>query len=72
MGADGTYQYVSPSAKQVLHFDAEFYLGQTPFEFIHPEDVPRIQIAFQQVLSSDELLHIDPFRFLNAYGDYCC
>jgi PAS domain S-box-containing protein len=71
IGSDGTYQYVSPSAKQVLHFDAEFFSGKTPFEFIHPDDVSRIQKAFEHIISTTERVHVLPFRFRNAYGEYC-
>jgi PAS domain S-box-containing protein len=71
IGTDGNYQYVSPSAKQVLHFDAEYFLGKTPFEFIHPDDVSRIQNAFEHIISTNERVHVLPFRFRNAYGDYC-
>ncbi len=71
VGADGTYQYVSPSVKKALHFEPEFFIGKKPFEFVHPDDVPRITSAFEYVLTTDEPVHVSPFRFKSAYCDWC-
>jgi PAS domain S-box-containing protein len=71
IGADGTYKYVSPSAKQVLNTEPEFYLGKTPFEFMHPDDVSRIISSFEYVLTTNERVHILPFRFKNAFNEWC-
>lgn len=71
IGADGAYQYVSPSVKKSLHFEPEFYLGKKPFEFIHPDDVSRLTRAFEYILSTNEHVYISPFRFRDAYGDWC-
>jgi PAS domain S-box-containing protein len=71
IGADGTYKYVSPSSKQVLNTDPEFYLGKTTFEFIHPDDVPRVISSFEQVLTTEERVHVSPFRFKNGFNEWC-
>jgi PAS domain S-box-containing protein len=70
-GADGTYQYVSPSVKKSLHYEPEFFIGKTPFEFIHPEDLPRAISALEYVLSTSEHVYVPPFRFKNAFGNWC-
>ena len=71
IGADGTYKYVSPSAKQVLKTDPEFYLGKTTFEFIHPDDVSRVISSFEQVITTNERVHVSPFRFKNGMNEWC-
>ena len=71
IGADETYKYVSPSVKQILHFEPEHFLGKKPFEFVHPEDLSRIISAFEYVVTTEDHVHVAPFRFRNAYGDWC-
>ena len=71
IGADGIYKYVSPSAKQVLNAEPEFYLGKTTFEFMHPDDISRIILSFEYVLTTDEQVHIPPFRFKNGFNEWC-
>jgi diguanylate cyclase (GGDEF)-like protein/PAS domain S-box-containing protein len=41
---DGTYRYVSPSARLVLGFDPTDMMGQNPYDFFHPEDRQRIRL----------------------------
>jgi PAS domain S-box-containing protein len=71
ISADGTYQYVSPSVKNSLHYEPEFLIGKTPFEFIHPDDLQRAISALEYILSTTEHVHVSPFRFKNTYGDWC-
>jgi PAS domain S-box-containing protein len=71
IGADGTYKYVSPSARQVLNNEPEFYIGKTTFEFMHPDDISRIISSFEYVLTTDEQVHIPPFRFRNSLNEWC-
>jgi PAS domain S-box-containing protein len=71
IGADGMYKYVSPSVKKALHFEPDFLIGKTPVEFIHPDDLKRTLSAFKDVLNTNEHVHISPFRFKNAMGNWC-
>jgi PAS domain S-box-containing protein len=71
MDNDGMYKYVSPSVKRFLHFEPEYFIGRTAVDFIHPDDVVRTISAFKQVLYKDENVHISPFRFKNAAGNWC-
>jgi PAS domain S-box-containing protein len=71
VGADGTYEYVSPSVKKALHIEPEFFIGKKPFEFVHPDDLPRVISAFEYILTTDEPVHVSPFRFKNENGDWC-
>lgn len=40
---DGRYVYVSPSCRALLGYDPAALLGQTPYQFFHPEDCDRIR-----------------------------
>lgn len=40
---DGTYEYVSPSVKQILGYEPKELIGKDPYELFHPEDLERIQ-----------------------------
>jgi PAS domain S-box-containing protein len=71
IGPDGTYKYVSPSAKQVLNTEPDYYIGKTTFEFMHPDDIPRIISSFEYVLTTEEQVHIPPFRFRNSFNEWC-
>lgn len=40
---DGTYVWVSPSARHILGYEPEELVGRDPYEFFHPEDAIRIR-----------------------------
>ncbi len=43
---DATIRYVSPSAEHVLGLDSASVLSKKIFEFVHPEDLPKVLDAF--------------------------
>lgn len=51
---DGTIEYVAPSVKNVLGYDAAHFLGQPFTNFVHPEDAPRLIQIFGQMRDSGE------------------
>ncbi|MDB5284739.1 MAG: sensory box histidine kinase [Bacteroidota bacterium] len=48
--ADGSIQYMSPSARAVLGYDPEKMVGKNPFENVHPDDMPRLVTLFKNVM----------------------
>ncbi len=42
LATDGTYTYVSAACREILEFEPEELLGQSFFDFIHPEDLEEI------------------------------
>lgn len=46
---DGRYTYCSPQVEEVLGFSPEEMLGKTPFNFMPPEEVERLQPSFTQI-----------------------
>jgi len=56
-GPDGTYQYVSPSCKNILGYDPEKLLGTDPYQLVHPDDREGIQKqAHQKILKGENVL----------------
>jgi PAS domain S-box-containing protein len=70
LSADGVYKFVSPSVKNILNSDPEFYLGKVTFQFIHPDDVGWVSEEFKAVLASDKPVYIAPFRLQIASGEW--
>lgn len=57
----GTLKYVSPSTKRVLGVHPEILLHKNIFEFIHPEDKPKVVEGFSS-LGISKSKHLEPFR----------
>ena len=78
---DGTIKYVSPSHKRIVGYDEQDMLGKKAFEFVHPEDLPRVVEIFskgiQQISegvyddfsnSNEDLSNSAEFRFRHKDG----
>ncbi|MVN21415.1 PAS domain-containing protein [Mucilaginibacter arboris] len=71
LNADGIYQYISPSVKKFFNLGPDNFIGKTPFDFIHPDDVERIKSALAYILTTEEPVHVSPFRIQNGDGHWC-
>lgn len=66
---DGRYLYISPSCQTLLGFTPEELIGLSPYPFLHPDDVERIQLEVHRpVLRSEPLLMT--YRFRKKSGEY--
>jgi PAS domain S-box-containing protein len=65
----GEYQYVSPTVKRILGFDAEHYIGKNAFSFIHPEDAVRLRPLFESIKNNFKV-EIPPYRFISSDGKW--
>lgn len=63
------YKYVSPSSETVLGIPAGDLIGKSAFEFIHDNDTERIKDTLSN-LSTKERIQIEPFRFIDAQGNW--
>lgn len=59
----GVIRYESPSIERILGYRPEELVGCNAFELVHPEDVARIQIVFQEALSKSGTIRYGEFRF---------
>jgi PAS domain S-box-containing protein len=62
LDAGGTILYASPSTERVLGYAPEEFVGRNAFEFIHPDDLGRIQGLFAELVSQPGATVRDQFR----------
>src|SRR5574341_1457167 len=51
LGPDGRVRYSSPSSAPILGYDGTEELGRPFADFVHPDDLARVQAVFQQVMA---------------------
>lgn len=66
----GNYKFVSQSLTQLFGYEEEALLGKNCFEYMHPEDLPRILDQFRVLLFEDKKIQVPPYRFRNADGEW--
>ncbi|GGI27211.1 PAS domain S-box protein [Pedobacter mendelii] len=69
LDVQGNYLKVSSSVKGILGFSQKNFLSANAFEFIHPDDVPRIKEQFSKAQHVEKML-LKPYRFKNVKGEY--
>jgi len=69
--ADGTMTYVSPAVKRVLGYDPEELVGNTGYEYVHPDDRQRNANAVEAVLETPGEPQTVEVRFKHADGSWC-
>jgi len=68
--ADGTRVYASPSVKRVTGYDPEEMVGRTPFELMHPDDLPQVMKTFSEGLRSPGFTKKVEYRFRHKDGTW--
>ncbi|ACL17964.1 hybrid sensor histidine kinase/response regulator [Methanosphaerula palustris] len=67
---DGTYRYASPACIHLLGYQPEELIGHAAYEFIHPDDIPKIrECAEKAVIDSSPSL--TTYRIRRKDGRYC-
>ncbi|MCT7962811.1 PAS domain S-box protein [Laspinema sp. D1] len=49
---EGIYQYVSPSCFTLLGYNPSELIGHSAYEWIHPDDIPEVEISHRAVLQA--------------------
>ncbi len=70
MDTEGRNTYISPALERILGFTPDDRLGQTGFEFIHPEDLPRVLSEFSDLVSRPGYYHTFNYRGLHQQGHW--
>jgi PAS domain S-box-containing protein len=70
VATDGTVRYVSPSVERLIGAAAAERIGRSVFELVHPDDLPAVGRAFQEVLTAPGRSLSAEFRLLHRDGDY--
>ena len=68
LDVDGSMKYVSPSHRRILGYEDEELLGRRVFDFVHPEDFPRVFDIFAQGLQNADRLYSAEFRVRHKDG----
>jgi two-component system, cell cycle sensor histidine kinase and response regulator CckA len=70
LNAEGLIRFQSPSVERVLGYLPGELLDRNVFEFIHPEDLPQVQSAFQGVVSEPYATVSVEYRFRHRKGSW--
>ncbi len=66
---EGNYKYVSPTSMAVLGMSPEEFIGQSAFNFIHPEDKDKVFANFDKV-GVEKRVVLKTFRFKHKNGTW--
>lgn len=67
---DGTFQYQSPSSERVLGYEPEEVLGETAFEYVHPDDREGVMETFSEAVTDPEMTPTVEYRFRHKNGSW--
>ncbi|MFB6194721.1 MAG: PAS domain S-box protein [Haloplanus sp.] len=68
LDAEGNYQYQSPSVERILGYDPDDRLGETAFEYVHPDDREAVRAEFERAISDPSLTPTAEYRIRDATG----
>lgn len=68
---DGTIRYVSPAVTRVLGYDPKELVGNTGYEYVHPDDREQNADAVEAVVETPDESQIVEVRFKHADGTWC-
>ena len=71
LSSDGIIRYGNPAIERVLGYEPQEMLGQSLFEFIHPDDVSNVANAFNDGIQVPGCLSSFEFRFQHKDGSWC-
>ncbi|MFP4632524.1 MAG: PAS domain S-box protein [Halobacteriales archaeon] len=68
---DGTIAYQSPSVERVLGYDSDEMVGETTFDYVHPDDRERVVTEFLEALEAGHGHTRETiFRYRDADGEW--
>jgi PAS domain S-box-containing protein len=67
--SSGHFLFVSPAVHRVLGFDSKTYMGVSPWERTHPDDLESVQVALNHAKRTGEAVTY-PFRAKHAAGHW--
>jgi PAS domain S-box-containing protein len=65
----GNYLYASPACRTLLGYEPEELVGHSAFEFIHPDDIPKVDQSRASILGQP-IVSTTVFRIRRKVGDY--
>ncbi|MDP5000429.1 MAG: PAS domain S-box protein [Flavobacterium sp.] len=71
INSDGNYSYCNPITTSILGFGPEKFIGKNINEFIHSDDIEKVNNAIQKVISESKVV-LDCIRFQNNKLEWLC
>ena len=68
--ADGVFQYQSPSIKRILGYSPDETLGDTAWEYVHPDDRAGLIEAFEHGIDNADANPVIQYRARHANGSW--
>ncbi len=72
LNADGTVQYGSTSIERMLGYDTEELVGESAFDYVHPDDLGVVMEAVSDILAESGNVKSMEFRFRHKEGSWRC
>jgi len=69
-GADGSLSYVSPSISRALGYTGQELVGQSLFDFVYPDDRPRLTARFAELTQRPADTRAGEYRALHKDGSW--
>ncbi len=66
----GYFRYLSPSVERLLGHPLEDIHHKSPFQYIHPDDLPAMQQAWEEGIRQAGVIRRVSYRFRNARGEW--
>lgn len=67
---DGVYNYVSNSSYTLIGYSPDDLIGTKAFEFLHPEDITRIQSGLNDFINKGLGIYTASYRYRKKDGSY--
>lgn len=68
---EGFFQYISPSTRRILGYCPEDLIGKNAFDYVHPDDRPRLYQQFEMRTQSMVGAQPSAHRFRHEQGYWC-
>ena len=67
---DGSIIFDSPSSKRILGYPEGYFIGKSPMDFVHPDDLERVKVDLNEVYEKRNPGIPTEFRIKRADGEY--
>jgi PAS domain S-box-containing protein len=68
--ADGVFQYQSPSVERILGYEPEETIGDTAWEYVHPDDRADLVETFERGIDDPDAAPVVEYRARHADGSW--
>jgi PAS domain S-box-containing protein len=68
--AEGRYEYESPSVERILGHDSEEKIGESAWEYVHPDDIDHVREMIASWANEPESTHVMEYRARHADGTW--